>query len=166
MVHLCKFGENPSIHPLIQKISYIQDFHLDNRVKVTKKKSSQIVLKVYLCWIGDNQAKGSRDVSNFSEIFTYLSPPVTLKMKSSLKTNQLLSLSKWYIYVSLEKVHPLVQEISYIQDYDLENRVKITQNFTCHMKNIYLERKTLIHKQKYTSLALPRFFALWGMEFV
>ena len=59
---------------------------------------------------------------NFSEILTYLSPPVTLKMRSSSpKSNQLLSLSLWYIYVSLEKIYPLAQEISYIQDYDLEN---------------------------------------------
>ena len=69
---------------------------------------------------------------NFSEIFTfYLSPLVTLKMRSrSPKSNQLLSLSWWYIYVSLEKIYPLVQEISYIHDYDLENGVKVTQNFT------------------------------------
>ena len=39
----------------------------------------------------------------------------------SPKSNQILSLSSWYIYVSLNKIHPLVQEISYIQDYDLEN---------------------------------------------
>ena len=68
----------------------------------------------------------------FSEIFTYFSPPVTLKMRSrSLKSNQLLSLSYWYIYVSLETIHPLIQEISYIQDYDLKNRVKVTKIFTC-----------------------------------
>ena len=52
------------IHPLIQEISYIQDFDLENRVKVTKIKSTlQIVLEVYLCWIGGNQAKGSKDIS-------------------------------------------------------------------------------------------------------
>ena len=63
---------------------------------------------------------------NFSEIFTYLGPPVTLKMRSrSPKSNKLLRLSKWYSYVSLEKIHPLVQEISYIQDYDLENGIKV-----------------------------------------
>ena len=28
-------------------------------------------------------------------------------------------------------IYPLVQEISYIQDYDLENGVKVTKNFTC-----------------------------------
>ena len=61
---------------------------------------------------------------NFSEIFTYFSPPVTLKMRSmSLKSNQLIRLS-------LENIHPLVQEISCIQDYDLQNGVKITKHFT------------------------------------
>ena len=45
---------------------------------------------------------------NFSEIFPYFSPPTTLKMRSrSLKSNQLLSLSKWYIYISLEKINSL-----------------------------------------------------------
>ena len=34
------------------------------------------------------------------------------------------------MYVSLEKLYPLVQEISYIQDYTLENGVKVTQNLT------------------------------------
>ena len=67
---------------------------------------------------------------NFSEIFTYFCPPVTLKMRSrSLKSNQLLSLSERYNCISLEKFHSsLVQEISYIQDYDLENGVKVTKN--------------------------------------
>ena len=69
---------------------------------------------------------------NFSEIFTNFSPPVTLKRRSrSLKSNQFLSLSKWYIYISLERIHPLVQKISYIQDCDLENGVKVTKTFTC-----------------------------------
>ena len=36
MVYLCKSGENPSIHPLIQEISYIHDYDLENGVKVTK----------------------------------------------------------------------------------------------------------------------------------
>ena len=34
------------------------------------------------------------------------------------------------MYVSLEKIYPLVKEISYIQNYDLENGVKVIQNFT------------------------------------
>ena len=85
------------IHLLIQEISYISDFDLENRVKVTETKSTfYIVLKVYVCWIGGNQAKGSKDTRyiNYSDIFTYLCPPVTLKTRSrSLKSNQLLSLS-------------------------------------------------------------------------
>ena len=36
-----------------------------------------------------------------------------------------------YIYVSLKKIHPLVQEIPYIQDYDLENGVKVTKTLLC-----------------------------------
>ena len=34
-------------------------------------------------------------------------------------------------YVSVKKIHPLVQDISDIQDYDLENRVKVTKTLTC-----------------------------------
>ena len=36
-----------------------------------------------------------------------------------------------YMYVSFETIHPLVQEISYTQNYDLENGVKVTLNFIC-----------------------------------
>ena len=55
VVHLSKFRENSS---------YIQDFELENRVKVTKTKSIRlIVLKVYLCWTDGNQENGSRDIS-------------------------------------------------------------------------------------------------------
>ena len=39
----------------------------------------------------------------------------------------------WYIYVSSEKIHALVQEISYIQDFDLENRVKVSQTFNWNL---------------------------------
>ena len=82
---------------------------------------------------------------NFSEIFTYLSPPVTLKMRSmSPKSNQIESfVLVVYLYISLVKIYPLVQEISYIQDYALENGVKVTQNFTC------LKSVTTIYPLKY-----------------
>ena len=32
--------------------------------------------------------------------------------------------------VSWEKIHSLIQELSYIQDYDLENGVKVTKTVT------------------------------------
>ena len=56
---------------------------------------------------------------------------MTLKMTSrSPKSSQLLSLPQSHIDASL-KIHPLVQKIFHIQDYDLENEVtKISQ--TCH----------------------------------
>ena len=37
------------------------------------------------------------------------------------------------MYVSLEKIHQLVQDIVYIQDYDLENRVKVTKNIVNYL---------------------------------
>ena len=53
---------------------------------------------------------------------------MTLKMKSrSPKSNQLLSLSQWYIYASLKKICSLVQKIFHLQDYDRENKVKATK---------------------------------------
>ena len=53
----------------------------------------------------------------YCENVTYLNPPVTLKKKStSPKSNQLLSLSQWYIHASVVKFHPLVQEISWVQE--------------------------------------------------
>ena len=41
----------------------------------------------------------------------------------SPNSNQLLSLSQWYIYASSEKIYPLVQKIFVLQDYDLEAKV-------------------------------------------
>ena len=48
-------------------------------------------------------------------------------MKSP-KSNQVLSLSQWYIYVSLEKIYPPVQNIIHLQDFDLVNEVKATKD--------------------------------------
>ena len=101
MVHLCKFGE---IHPLIQEISYIQDFDLENRIKVPNKLNSLDCPKgkAVLDWWESSQRL--KKYINFSEVFTYLTPPVTLKMRSrSLKSNQLFSLSLWYICVIWRK---------------------------------------------------------------
>ena len=53
----------------------------------------------------------------FSENFTYS----TLHVTWSLRYNQFLRLSKWYIYASLAKNHPLVQRYP-IYDYDHEKR--------------------------------------------
>ena len=58
-----------------------------------------------------------QEIYHYNEIFTYLSPPVTLKIRSrSPKSNQLLSLSQRYIHASLVTFHPLVQEISFKQE--------------------------------------------------
>ena len=42
------------------------------------------------------------------------------------KFNYLFRLSKWYIYACVVKIYKLVQKKSYIQDYNLENEVKVT----------------------------------------
>ena len=53
---------------------------------------------------------------------------MTLKMRAkSPKSDKLLSLSQWYIDAKLEKIHPLVQKIFYVEGYDLENEVKDTK---------------------------------------
>ena len=104
---------------------------------------------------------------NFSKNFTLLSSPVTLKMRSrSVKSNQLLSLSKCYIYVSLEKIHPLLQEIFYIQEYDLENGVKVTKNFRClkSVTTIYpltSDDYLSICSRNTTFLAIKSLFVSW-----
>ena len=56
-----------------------------------------------------NQAKNSRhNYITFSEIYTYLGPHVTLRMRSrSSKSNQLLGLSHWYIHTSLVTFCPI-----------------------------------------------------------
>ena len=53
---------------------------------------------------------------------------MTLKMGSmSSKCNPLISLSQWYIYAGLEKIHPVVQKLLCFKDFDPENEVKITK---------------------------------------
>ena len=83
------------IHPLVQDISYIQDYDLDNRVKVTKNIVNYLNcpkgIAVLDWW--ESSLRLKRYI-NFSEIFTYSGPSVTLKMRSrSPKSNQLLSWS-------------------------------------------------------------------------
>ena len=52
---------------------------------------------------------------------------MTLKKGArSPKSNQLLSLSQ-YVNASLKKIRLLVQKIFHLQDYDLENEVKVTK---------------------------------------
>ena len=52
-----------------------------------------------------------------------------MKMRSSLpKPNQLLSLPQWYMNASLKKIHALVQKTFHLQDYDLDNEVKVTKD--------------------------------------
>ena len=65
----------------------------------------------------------------FEERYRYSThKTMILKMRSrSLKSNQHFSLSQWYIYASLKKIYPLVQKIFHLQDYDLENEVKVTK---------------------------------------
>ena len=68
-----------------------------------------------LVWLESRQRCKRYIIS--SKIFTYWSPLVTLKTRSrSPKSNQLLSLSQWYIHASLMIFHPLVQEILCIQE--------------------------------------------------
>ena len=103
-------------------LATISKIHISQRTLGT-------ISKIYLCQFGDSQANDSKDILI---LVTYLSHPVTLKMRSMpSETNQLLSLSQWYIYVSSEKIHQLIQEIFFIQDYNLENGVKVTKKFIC-----------------------------------
>ena len=53
---------------------------------------------------------------------------MTLEMRSrSPESTKVLSLSQWYMDASLKKIHPLVQKIFYLQDYDIEHEVKVTK---------------------------------------
>ena len=70
-------------------------------------------------------------------------------MSRSPKSNQLLNLSQWYISESLKKIHPLVKKIFYLQDYDFENKVKVTQSnqlITSH-NDILMQVWKKIHPQ-------------------
>ena len=52
---------------------------------------------------------------------------MTLKMRTrSLTCSEPFSLSQRYIYTCLEEIHPLVQKIFHLQDYDTEE-VNVTK---------------------------------------
>ena len=91
-------------------------FNFDKMLKVNKSSWNR--------WKSSKRFKRS---INFSEISHNYIPSVTLKMRSmSPKFNQLL------LMVHLcKKIHLLVQDVSYIQDYDLENGVKVTKILIC-----------------------------------
>ena len=44
------------------------------------------------------------------------------------KSNQLLSLSQWYIYANLQEIYQPVPNIFHLQDFDLEYEVKVTKD--------------------------------------
>ena len=94
------------------------------KVKVTKNINSLDCPKSIAMQDWWESSQRFKSYINFIEFFTYLSPPVTLKTRSRTpKSNQLLNSS----YLSLKKIQPLVQDISYIQDYDFENGTKVTK---------------------------------------
>ena len=82
------------IYLLVIESSYIQDYELENRIKATKKVKNLDCPEgtAVLDWWESSQ-RFKRCII-FSAIFTYLSPPVTLKMRSRLpKSNQLFRIS-------------------------------------------------------------------------
>ena len=86
----------------------------------------KLVTMMYLYKFEENPSTGSKDIVGTR--ICHLNPPLTLKMRLwSPKSNQLLSLSQSYIFASLKKIHSLVQKIFHLQDYDLENEVKVNK---------------------------------------
>ena len=71
------------IHPLVQKIFHLQDYELENEVKVTKILTVlKLVTMMYLCKFEENLSPGSKDIVGTR--ICHLNPPVTLKMRSNL----------------------------------------------------------------------------------
>ena len=51
------------IHPLVQKIFHLQEYDIENEIKVTKIKSAlKPVSLIYLCKFGENPSTGSKDI--------------------------------------------------------------------------------------------------------
>ena len=90
MVHLCKFEK---IHPLVQEISYIQDFDLENGVKVTK---TLICLKpvTMVCPLKSDEYPPicSRNISILAIKSPFEGWVLTLKMRSHCHQNIISSL--------------------------------------------------------------------------
>ena len=93
---------------------------LKNRSRSQKPNQLFYVPMLYPCKSGWNLLTSSWDMvhtSTFWLIFGSLNPVVTLKIRSrSPKPNQLFIMSQCYIHANLVKIHPLVHEISCIQE--------------------------------------------------
>ena len=51
------------IHPLVQKIYYLQVNDLENEVKVAKIQTAlKLIAMIYLCKLGENPPNGSKDI--------------------------------------------------------------------------------------------------------
>ena len=74
---------------------------------------------MYTCEFNKNPSIVSQDRvqrNRFWSKFDILMSPVTLEIRSrSPKANPLIPLLQWCIYVSMIRIHLLVQEIGYIQ---------------------------------------------------
>ena len=69
----------------------------------------------------------AQEIPHFSENNIYLSPPVSLKLGQGTKLESALKFVTMIYWCKFEEIHPLVQKIFYLQDYDLENVVKVTR---------------------------------------
>ena len=83
--------------------------------------------KVYLCKLGVNQAKGSKDISI---LVTFHLIKASCDLKNEVKVTKIKSAHKLVLVThlcKLEKIHSLFQDISYIKNMTLKI-VKDTKN--------------------------------------
>ena len=109
------------IHANLVKICQLVREILKNMSRSPKPNHFFVMFQRYIhVQSGWNLPISSSDMvhtSTFWFKFGSLSPAVTLKIMSGLpKPNQLFIISKCYIHANLIKIHPLVHEISCIQE--------------------------------------------------
>ena len=108
VIHHCKSGEYLTISS--RKLSFLDNtticlllFYLKIRSRPPKQNQSLIDFIMPVCWESKQRIKR---FFNFSEILTYESPPLTLKMGiRSKESNQILNFTYCYIHGSLVKIH-------------------------------------------------------------
>ena len=116
MIYWCNFEENTSTGS--KDFPHREDYDLENEDKIMK--ISRACHKDILMQVRRNSIHWFKTYANSKALALKIRPRIP-------KSNKFLSLSQWFIDAILKKIHSLLQKTFYLQDYDLENEVKVTK---------------------------------------
>ena len=135
-------------------------FDLDNGINATKTIQLQGCPKVISMQVWKESSQRFKKRILLSENFTYLSPRVTLEIRSrSKKSNHFLRLSRWYMYASLAKnIHlfkryPIYKTMTLERGQCHQNLKPTTMIYKCK-SGVYPSIGCIIFSKNFTYLCL------------